>query len=208
MKSLLKDKNVLRIVALIAALNMLGYLVVCDLDAVAFFALVGFLTTYFSKNMIVVVLVAMLATNMLTMSRSIRLIKEGFNPKGAATNDTKKVTDPAVESVDDEEDEVEDEEMATGRPGKLDKAATIEETYDNLDKVLSNGKIEEMAQRTQDLASQQHNLHKQLKTVTPAIKDSMALLDKIGGADGMEKMIGNIGGIMDRFAPLLNGGKK
>ena len=37
MKSLLKDKNVLRIVALIAVLNMLGYLVIRDLDAVAFF---------------------------------------------------------------------------------------------------------------------------------------------------------------------------
>ena len=98
--------------------------------------------------------------------------------------------------------------MATGRPGKLDEAATIEETYDNLDKVLSGGNIEKMAKKTQDLAAQQHNLHNQLKTLTPAIKDSMALLDKIGGADGMEKMIGNIGGIMDRFAPLLNTGKK
>ena len=138
------------------------------------------------------------------MSRSLRLIKEGFNPKGAASKGTKKVTDPAVEPVAEEEDE----EMATGRPGKLDEAATIEETYDNLDKVLSGGNIEKMAKKTQDLAAQQHNLHNQLKTLTPAIKDSMALLDKIGGADGMEKMIGNIGGIMDRFAPLLNTGKK
>lgn len=204
MKSLLKDKNVLRIVALIAVLNMLGYLVVRDLDAVAFFAIVGFLATYFSKNMIVVLLLAMVATNMLIMSRTLRLVREGFEHKVAASKGTKKVTVPDVEPADDEEEE----EMATGRPGKLDKAATVEETYDNLDKVLSGGKIEEMAQKTQNLAAQQQNLHNQLKTLTPAIKDSMALLDKIGGADGMEKMIGNIGGIMDRFAPLLNGGKK
>ena len=77
MKSLLKDKNVLRIVALIAILNMLGYLVIRDLDAVAFFAIIGFLATYFSKNMIVVLLVAMVATNMLTMSRTLRLVQEG-----------------------------------------------------------------------------------------------------------------------------------
>lgn len=203
MKSLLKDKNVLRIVALIAILNMLGYLVIRDLDAVAFFAIVGFLATYFSKNMIVVLLVAMVATNMLTMSRTLRFIKEGFSGKGGAQKGTKKVTDPAVEPAHDEEDE----EIATGRPGKLDKVATVEETYDNLDKVLSNGKIEEMAQRTQDLAAQQANLHKQLKTLTPAIKDSMDLLEKIGGADGMEKMIGHIGGMMDKFAPLLNSKK-
>ena len=171
MKSLLKDKNVLRIVALMAVLKMLGYLVVGDLDAVSFFAIVGFLTTYFSKNMIIVLLVAMVATNMLIMSRSLRLIKEGFNPKGAASKGTKKVTDPAIDPAVEPADDEEDEEMATGRPGKLDKAATVEETYDNLDNVLSNGKIEEMAQRTQNLAAQQHNLHNQLKTLTPAIKD-------------------------------------
>jgi hypothetical protein len=183
---------------------MLGYLVIRDLDAVAFFAIIGFLATYFSKNMIVVLLVAMVATNMLTMSRTLRLVQEGFSGKGGAQKGTKKVTDPAVEPADDEEDE----EMATGRPGKLDKAATVEETYDNLDQILSSGKIEEMSQRTQDLAAQQANLHKQLKTLTPAIKDSMTLLEKIGGADGMERMIGQIGGMMDKFAPLINNGKK
>ena len=56
MKSLLKDKNVLRVVALLSVLNLIGYLMIRDLDAVAFFTIVGFLTTYFSKNMIVVVL--------------------------------------------------------------------------------------------------------------------------------------------------------
>ena len=93
--------------------------------------------------------------------------------------------------------------MGSGRPGNLDKAATVEETYDNLDAVLSDGKIEAMAQRTQKLATQQQNLHKQLKTLTPAIKDSMALLDKIGGAKGMEGMIGQVSSMMDKFAPLL-----
>ena len=93
--------------------------------------------------------------------------------------------------------------MGSGRPGKLDKAATVEETYDHLDKVLSSDKIEKMATRTQNLAKSQQNLHEQLKTLAPAIKDSMALLDKIGGNEGMEKMIGQIGGMMERFAPLM-----
>ena len=203
MKSLLKDKNVLRVVSLIAVLNMLGYLIIRDLDAVAFFAIIGFLATYFSKNMIVVLLVAMIATNMFTMSRTFKVIQEGFKGKGKGQKATKKVSDPAVAPADEEEDQ----EMGSGTPGKLDKAATVEETYDNLDKVLSNDKIEAMAKRTHDLASQQQNLHKQLKTLTPAIKDSMALLEKIGGAEGMEGMISKIGGMMDKFAPLM-GNKK
>ena len=36
MKSLLKDKNVLRIVAVLSVLNLLGYLMMQNLDAVAF----------------------------------------------------------------------------------------------------------------------------------------------------------------------------
>lgn len=204
MKSLLKDKNVLRVVSLIAVLNMLGYLVIRDLDAVAFFAIVGFLASYFSKNMIVVLLVAMISTNMLTLSRTFRVIQESFEGgKGKGRKQTQKVRDPAIAPADEEEDQ----EMGSGRPGKLDKAATVEETYDNLDKVLSDGKIEAMAKRTHDLAFQQKSLHKSIKTLTPAIKQSMALLDQIGGPEGMEGMIGKVSGIMDKFAPLL-GNKK
>ena len=70
MKSLLKDKNVLRIVAVLSVLNLLGYLMMQNLDAVAFFIIIGFLTTYFSKNMIIVLLTAMVATNFLVMSRA------------------------------------------------------------------------------------------------------------------------------------------
>jgi len=59
----MKDKNVLRIVAFISVVNLLGYVMMRDVDSVAFFVIIGFLTTYFSKNMIVVLLVAMITTN-------------------------------------------------------------------------------------------------------------------------------------------------
>lgn len=199
MKSLLHDKNVLRIVALIAVLNMLGYLIIRDLDAVAFFAIVGFLATYFSKNMIVVLLVALIATNMFTMSRAFRLVQEGFKAKGGSRKGTKTVKDPAVEPADDEEDE----EMGSGRPGQLDKAATVEETYDNLDANLSTQQVQAMAKKTEGLALQQKALHDQLKALAPAIKTSMEMLDNIGGAEGMNKMIDKVGGMMEMFGPLV-----
>ena len=51
---LLQDKNVLYITLFLAVANLLGYLVMGDFGAVVFFLMVGFLTTYFSQNMIVV----------------------------------------------------------------------------------------------------------------------------------------------------------
>ena len=90
-KSLLKDKNVLRIVVFLSAMNVLGYLLARDLDSVAFFGIVGFLTTYFSKNMIIVLLVAMVATNFLTVLRKGKDVVEGMKNGGGSRKHTKKV---------------------------------------------------------------------------------------------------------------------
>ena len=78
MDKVLNDKNVLYIVFILAILNVLGYLLVRNTEAIAFFLIVGFLTTYFSKNMIVVLIVAMLSTSIFTSSRSYigRVFKE------------------------------------------------------------------------------------------------------------------------------------
>lgn len=75
-KMLLKDKNVLRVVVFLAIVNLLGYVMVKDFNAVIFFVIVGFLATYYSKNMIVVALIAMVATNVMVVAK--RKSYEGF----------------------------------------------------------------------------------------------------------------------------------
>ena len=52
--SLLKNKYTLYVIALIALLNILGYLSQQNNSAVIFFIIIGVLTTYFSENMIIV----------------------------------------------------------------------------------------------------------------------------------------------------------
>ena len=69
MGKVLNDKNVLYIVFILAILNILGYLLVRNTEAIAFFLIVGFLTTYFSKNMIVVLLVSMVSTSIFSSTR-------------------------------------------------------------------------------------------------------------------------------------------
>ena len=59
MDKLLNDKNVLYVVFVLAILNLLGYLLTNNLEAIVFFLMVGFLSTYFSKNMIIVLIIAM-----------------------------------------------------------------------------------------------------------------------------------------------------
>jgi hypothetical protein len=82
-KGLMQDKNVLYVVAFLAFMNILGYLAKQNGEAIIFFLLVGFLTTYFSKNMIVVLITAMVATNLFVMSRMTFIRKEGMTNSDA-----------------------------------------------------------------------------------------------------------------------------
>jgi hypothetical protein len=60
---LLQNKYVLYAVLVIAVLNIVGYLAVKNMDAVLFFILIGLLTTYFTRNMIIVLVICIVATN-------------------------------------------------------------------------------------------------------------------------------------------------
>jgi len=84
MKNMLKNKTVLYIVLFIAVTNVMGYLMVNNIDAVILLFLVGLLTSYFSKNMIVVMLAAIVFTNLLVGSKkaSRTPLLEGLENEG------------------------------------------------------------------------------------------------------------------------------
>lgn len=80
--ALLKNKNVLYVVLFFAIANLFSYLMLKQLDAVAFFIIIGFLTTYFSKNMIIVLLTSMLSTFLLVQINLLGKTQEGFDASG------------------------------------------------------------------------------------------------------------------------------
>jgi hypothetical protein len=67
--TLATDKNVLYIMLVIAVVNVIGYLMMGNFEAVVFFAVVAYLSTFFTKNMVIVFLVSILATNFLMVSK-------------------------------------------------------------------------------------------------------------------------------------------
>lgn len=204
MKSLLKDKNVLRVVALVSVLNLLGYLMMQNLDAVAFFIIIGFLTTYFSKNMIVVLLVAMISTNFLVMSRSAgRKMVEGMKNKGLPT--TKDVNKDKEEDKEPKgDDDNEEQIMATGKPSKLDEAGTLEKAYENLETMLGSDAIKNMSQDTQQLAKKQQDLAKMVKNMEPMMDSVSSIMNKMGGIDGVNKMLEKSKGLMEGLTSITN----
>ena len=62
-----------------------------NFDAIVFFFVVGFLSTYFSKNMIIIMIIAMISTNLLVGSKLLGSYKEGMQTKDTPKKeDTKK----------------------------------------------------------------------------------------------------------------------
>lgn len=90
--SLATDKNVLYIMLVIAVVNVVGYLMMGNFEAVIFFAIVAYLSTFFTKNMVIVFLVSILATNFLMVSKvnyfSRMNAREGMQTKEDAATAT------------------------------------------------------------------------------------------------------------------------
>jgi hypothetical protein len=88
---LLHNKYVLYISFFFAILTAARYLFSFNLEAIIIFVILGFLTTYFSKNMIVVLLTTTIGTNFIMMFKNRRTpsyynIMEGMETKLGATS--------------------------------------------------------------------------------------------------------------------------
>lgn len=98
---LLKSRNVLYIVLFFTIANLFSFLMLKQLDAIAFFIIIGFLTTYFTKNMIIVMLISMIVTFILVQVNLLGNIQEGM-VEGNEHEDEK---EHGTENKDEDEDE-------------------------------------------------------------------------------------------------------
>jgi hypothetical protein len=89
MADLLKSKNVLYVVLFFSVMNLFSYLMLKQLDAVVFFIIIGFLTTYFSKNMIIILLTSMISTFLLVQIKMLGNVQEGMDATETDSDTTK-----------------------------------------------------------------------------------------------------------------------
>lgn len=125
-ETMLNDKNVLYIVAFLAIMNFFGYIILRDSYALLIFLSIGFISTYFSKNMTVVLLSTLLLTNFITvLSKNFIINKEGFDATATdSAKDSAKdatATDAAKDATKDATDVK--KPAITGAGGALNKAS-------------------------------------------------------------------------------------
>ena len=147
-KNMMVDQNVLYVVAFLAFANVLGYLAKQNTQAVIFFLIVGFLTTYFSKNMIVVLLTAMVTTNLFVMSRMTFVVKEGMTDTSTGSG-----ADTSTGSGADTTTDADADDKDTKRPHESEEKQPVGASMDAKKKKASYKKTKYQAdQSTEGLA--------------------------------------------------------
>jgi hypothetical protein len=218
---ILTNKWVLNIVALLALLNVIGYMVMGNLNSVLFFLVLAVLVRYFSKNMIIVLGVPLIVVNLFSLKGKSYYYIEGLtnhNDTIKKINDDKQKSQTAVMPGTDTEHTTNgpesanvktDENFEVGRAknggSKIDYASTIENAYDELNKVLGSDGIKSLTDDTQRLMKQQMDLAQSMNSLGPMVEKMMPMAKQMQGM--MEGMNGSGGmsGLMDMAQKMAKG---
>ena len=193
----LSSKILLNVIFVIAFVHVIGNLIMGNLHDVAFFILISVLVSFFTKNMIVVLGVPIVFVSLFSTS-----ILEGFDKRDGETTigdaEKKKIDDKPEEEpkpldkkkTDNSDKTAEktngetDGDKAGFEVGKrkkgydIDYASTVEDAYDDLNKILGGDGIKRLTADTQGLMQQQMELTKAMEGLEPMFSKFEPLLDK------------------------------
>ena len=180
-KNLIYNKTVLYLILIIALTNLFIIFQQNDIFSIVFFFLIGFLTTFFSKNMIVILCMCLFFTNVLKYGRSAaghsRL--EGFEPSDDVTPSKK---DKDTKDKDTKDKDTKDKDTNSDKKPKdmnpdTSKDESFEPANDNkkLDTKNNNIKNEEVdpAVAQQDKLLDNMNKYKSLLDTLQGITQNM-----------------------------------
>jgi hypothetical protein len=205
MAELLKNKNVLYVVFFFAIANLFSYLMMKKLDAVAFFIIIGFLATYFSKNMIVVMLTAMISTFFLVQINLLGNVQEGM--EGAAKPD-----EAQAEPKEEPKEETEPEEAAKPATAPADPVVAESMTgQQRKDATTAKGDIKKAESFTQPLRPARFNAaddddeprHKPKLDYAGTLESAYDNLDKLLSSDAIKSMSEDTGRLAEKQKQLM-----
>jgi hypothetical protein len=207
---ILANKKTLHVVFAISLLNMIGYLVYGNFHAIVLFLLITGVVSNFSKNISIVLLIPLFIVNLFVLGNSTKEGMENSNSSNSKTNTTetedasgnsiqttiKNINDKAstkqglpITPIDDTttsktSDKTTEESFEVGRNKKgkydIDYASTIEDAYDELNKIIGGDGIKKLTGDTQNLMKQQMQLAEAMKSMGPLVEQMGPLMQSVG----------------------------
>ena len=215
LKRLLTNKLVLYTTLVVAILHVLGYMAIDNDKALLFFISVGVLTTFFSKNMIIVLWVAIISTNILFAGDAVREgltnaqnveekkkreEKEAAKEESVIRDNAETFTQVNIPSSKPAPASEEEEDEVIGK--RIDYASTLEQAYDNLQQMLGPDGMKGLSKETATLVSQQKSLMQNLSDMAPVLKTAKETLDTMSGSmpdfANIQNLISGFGGVLGK----------
>ena len=126
-EKLLANKYFLYFIIFLSATNVLGYLVSYKFNSAIIFMLIGLIMHQFSKNLVIVLLVALVITNMLA---AFGIMREGLDGSMKAALSEKKETKETT-NADNNADKTADPEVETAITAIKDKVKKVQDDKKN-----------------------------------------------------------------------------
>jgi hypothetical protein len=229
---ILTNKWVLNIISLLALFNVIGYMVMGNFNNVIFFIILAVLVRNFSKNMIIVLGIPLVIVNLFAMKNGTfeGMENKSDSETDKSTDDKKKVLKaaaikqkknndspmlPGTDATDATDtsdsdivsaDAAKKEDFEVGRPknggSKIDYASTIEDAYDDLNKILGSDGIKRLTDDTQGLMKQQMQLAESMKGMEPLVKGMMPMIEQMKGMMKTMDTKEGLGGVMEMAKKL------
>jgi hypothetical protein len=182
--ALLNSRFLLYFILLLSVVDLYVFSVNGELFYVALFILIGFLTTFFSKNMSVILFVAMSFTNILRFGKDIR-VKEGLEDNTAATTTaTTTTTPPEGEHHKEDLSDDDDDEQYLSKDGVDSATKKTQKKPDNVDAAIPKveadmqTKIAGLDQDTADLLQKQKKLIENMDNLNPLLQNAEKFLER------------------------------
>lgn len=237
---MLENKYVLYFVFILAIINLFGYMITGNFNSIVFFVLVGFLTTFFSKNMILIITVPLVLTSVLMVGKTVKesfenaaksideqikdlqkeideMIQKGLSTdadkaafkdkndqlqkllekktKDQNTTSTPKTSDTTTAPTTSPTSTMAPTTSTTpktttttptttsepmssmyNKANRIDYASTVEDAYEDLNKILGGNGIKQLTDDTQKLMQQQLQLADAMKSMSPLMEQAKGLL--------------------------------
>jgi hypothetical protein len=199
---LLESKAVLYFLVIISIVNMVTYAATNEPTYAGYMLLIGFLTSFFSKNMIVILFIAIAFTNIIRFGMmSASQSREGFDIEGLDKL-TKHLTDSSKSNPQDPAKDLQ-QQSADAIDSQLEELISQIESsgmMDQMDKALDHNVIQEAKTKLTEALNQVANItnEEQREKVKSILDVQVKLVDYLAG----------ISPLVGEFKSALNSIKK
>ena len=186
--SIMNNKWFLYFLSIVAVGQLVTYGIDQKWESTILFVIIGLLAHNYTKNMIFVLLLAILGTGILT---SFIKFNEGFKEGAEHEGDDDDGGEGDGEDDEEEDDEEDDEDQEDFTSNHVDKASTMSKNLENIKNIVGSGGINKMTRETAALMKQQNKMLENMEKMKPLTEQAVGLVDKLESSNLVKTMASN-----------------